>query len=240
MTRILVQNHGRMANQLIAWAKARCILNGRTCDLALNYGPLYFRVALPNTDIFEDADLSHWPLVDTGTLPDDGNAAWDSTTVWNAPVDDADFHSQLDCIRFTSQVTDEVGDLLGNGRWVGMHIRYGDYRIVDWRKPPFPLPVFYRAPSSYYRSAWELCRRELSPIKLFVASDGMPEELRWLPECTRSKVGSNPAVDLCALSKCEVVIGSNSTFGHLASKIGHKPFLSPSQSEQQMKECLKK
>lgn len=235
MTRILVQNHGRMANQLVAWAKAMCLLKERHRKFVLKYPPLAGMVELANCEIV-DHDTTDWIPVEVGTAPIENDIIWPAQALWDAQVDHEEFVRHLRSIRFTEEVTRPVDALMGNDHFVGLHVRYGDYVAVNWKKPPLPLPPFIRASNDYFLSALAIAGKAR---KVFLASDGSDAELKWLTDsvsCVRNVRDSNPALDLYALTKCDVIIGSASTFGHVAAMHGDKPFITPGMTLDMIKE----
>lgn len=112
----------------------------------------------------------------------------------------------------------ELNDFTFSGK-IGIHIRLGDYH-----------------PSAQKSLAWYLeIIRQIDlhtnfSYEFLLFSDGKAEELTLLLEYSsriqRIYFGSSIA-DMVALSKCEFIIGSNSTFSAWASFMGNKMLLIP-------------
>lgn len=237
MNRIFLENHGRMTNQIAAWGKAMCVVQGMPFkQLLINYPPLVGMVELPSCDFFAES-TSKWPRIHSDDIKAESqpDSVWDASDLWNVPHSMAKFSGYIRSMRFNPSVTQEVDVLMGDENYIGLHVRYGDYMAVDWNHPPVPMPDFVRATNDYFLSALSVCYSAIPFRKVFVASDGTPEELKWLPESVRNQPDRNPAYDLYALSKCDIIIGSVSTFGHVASIYGDCPFIVPGMTREIMK-----
>lgn len=104
-----------------------------------------------------------------------------------------------------------------NEQNIGVHIRLGDYNEVG------------RTPLEWYVNAIKLLQKsdEYVHIQFIIFSDGKDEELKSileLPNCKRANK-PNALSDILCLSKCQIVIGSNSTFSAWAAFLGRKPFI---------------
>lgn len=104
-------------------------------------------------------------------------------------------------------------------RKIGIHIRLGDYH-----------PSAQKSLNWYLEIIRQIDLHTNSGLEFLLFSDGKPKELTQLLnyssriECIH--FGSSIA-DLVALSKCEFIIGSNSTFSAWASFMGNKMLLIP-------------
>jgi hypothetical protein len=99
---------------------------------------------------------------------------------------------------------------------VGVHIRHGDYRT--WKGG---LCFF---PASQY-AVWMKGLAEQFPgckVAFFVCSDE-PRHEHEFPGLRAGLGAGSAAGDLCALAKCDYIIGPLSTFSMWASFYGHKP-----------------
>jgi len=100
---------------------------------------------------------------------------------------------------------------------IGIHIRLGDYHEDA------------RTPISWYKHtiASLQATKEFENSKFIIFSDGKDDELEEilnLPNCTRVS-NPNALADILRLSKCRLIIGSNSTFSAWAAFLGKKPFI---------------
>jgi hypothetical protein len=99
---------------------------------------------------------------------------------------------------------------------VGVHIRHGDYRTWNGGKCFFPASQY---------AVWMKGLAEQFPgrkVAFFVCSDG-PRHEQEFPGL-RVGIGAGSAVgDLCALARCDYILGPLSTFSMWASFYGNKP-----------------
>lgn len=97
---------------------------------------------------------------------------------------------------------------------IGVHVRMGDY------------PAHFRVPIAWYRAVIQLVREELGyDVDVQILSDGTDEELHELLELrnVRRTFYGNALADIVALSRCGLVIGSDSTFSGWAVFLGQVP-----------------
>ena len=102
---------------------------------------------------------------------------------------------------------------------IGVHVRHGDYR--GWKGGKYFYPVETYAPPG---CAWELVTHFGRKVSFLVCSD----ERRNAEEFPGLTVGfgtKSPVSDLFALSRCDYIIGTKSTFPQWASFYGGKPLL---------------
>ena len=101
---------------------------------------------------------------------------------------------------------------------IGVHIRHGDYRGWHGGKYFFPASRY----ASWMRElAAQFPNRKVS---FFVCSD----EARNAGEFPGLTVGfgtDSPVSDICALARCDYILGTKSTFSQWASFYGEKPLL---------------
>lgn len=104
-------------------------------------------------------------------------------------------------------------------RKIGIHIRLGDYH-----------PLAQKSLDWYLEIIQQIDLQTNCSYKFLLFSDGKPKELTQLLSYSQriqhTHFGSSIA-DLVALSKCEFIIGSNSTFSAWASFMGNKMLLIP-------------
>jgi hypothetical protein len=101
-----------------------------------------------------------------------------------------------------------------DGNCIGVHIRTGDYK-PEWR-----------VPIEWFIIIIEKIRKHLqADIKVCVFSDGTNEELKEVLKINNvQKVNlSNAITELVCLSKCKLILASNSTFSAWAIFLGNKP-----------------
>ena len=241
MKRILLHSKGRMCNQLGAWIKAMVKLSSHLheVEFLLNYPPLEGIVELPKTKFCNIDDTKNWkPYCFGDEIRDE--CVWDEDDLWNQYVPHEDFCHELPLIKLNPSVTDEVDALMAGSSFIGCHVRYGDYIKVNWDAPPINLPAFPRIGNDYYLSNLQACQSIFPNHKVFLASDGTDEELSWFPEnCVRNRKNANAALDLYALSRCEVIVGSLSTFSLFAAFYGRRPFVVPGRTIAEIQSQLK-
>jgi hypothetical protein len=99
---------------------------------------------------------------------------------------------------------------------MGVHIRHGDYRTWNGGKCFFPASQY---------AVWMKGLAEQFPggsVAFFVCSDE-PRREQEFPGL-RVGIGAGPAVgDMCALARCDYILGPVSTFSMWASFYGNKP-----------------
>lgn len=102
---------------------------------------------------------------------------------------------------------------------IGVHIRLGDYKNTTLEtKIDFYLNLVFKIK--------ELHKNK---YKIYIFSDANDEELRKVLEIDGVKkvFFGNALADLIALSKCKLIVGSDSTFSGLASFINQAPIIFP-------------
>lgn len=101
---------------------------------------------------------------------------------------------------------------------VGVHIRHGDYST--WKQGRFYFPVERYA-------AWMRELAEQFPgrkVAFFVCSNE-PRHASEFPGLSVGIGAGSPLADLCALAKCDYVLGPVGTFSQWAAFYGNKPLL---------------
>lgn len=236
---IYIRCQGRLANQLLSWVKGRHVtrhLNNR--KLLINYAELG-QCVLPNTDN-RIMDTSAWPESDTkGLASCQGNCVW--TEVWDNFPPNHEMRTYLYQIQFDNTILDKVKDGLGAEGTIGVHIRYGDFLSVDPNNP-ITIPSFVRAPNEYYTAMVDQCRELLPKHKIFLATDGTPDEVKWFTDRYHPLEHANKIalLDLLTLSRCDIIVGSNSTFSLIASILGKKPITVPGCTIEQVRQLIPK
>ena len=102
---------------------------------------------------------------------------------------------------------------------IGVHVRLGDYTILQRGT----------SVSWYATIVNEIIKRHGGKYKFFVFSDGEDQELSELllmPQVKRVFFG-NALSDLIALSKCKLIIGSDSTFSGWSAFLEQVPVIFP-------------
>ncbi len=100
---------------------------------------------------------------------------------------------------------------------IGIHIRLGDYNEEN------------KTPIDWYVNTIKILQedKKYQNTSFIIFSDGKDEELRAIldiPNCKRVDK-PNALSDILCLSKCQIIIGSNSTFSAWAAFLGRKPFI---------------
>lgn len=103
---------------------------------------------------------------------------------------------------------------------VGVHIRQGDYKRIEQGKWYFTNKEVAEILKNYLKNE----RHSSKPILFIICSDEIinMKEFKGL----NIKLGSGIIIeDLFTLASCNLIIGSNSTFGSFASYYGNIPFI---------------
>jgi hypothetical protein len=110
-------------------------------------------------------------------------------------------------------------DITDYKKKIGVHIRLGDYKVsdlntkLDW----------------YILVIQVLIKMSNNKYEFLLFSDGNDEELKELLEIPQVKRGFTGSAlgDILALSKCEIIIGSDSTFSGWGAFLGQVPIVFP-------------
>lgn len=237
MKRVVLECKGRMANQLLCVANAMYVFEqlGITDRLIVVNYPELSRAVFPGNTIVEAVpDVSSLPRVTREQLAEQqGDVVWVWEDVYSNFPSAATMKWYIGKINFPKS--------FGLPPLIGVHVRHGDYEIVDPANPPAQLPPFIRASNDYFLKTMALCR-EVEPLCMFyVASDGTDEDLKCLtsqPYVMRGRK-DDPLYDLFVLSQCFLIIGSNSTFSHVAAMYGDVPLTTPAMSEAEIQAVIK-
>lgn len=240
MRRIFIECLGRMANQILCFANAGYVrddLNIRNAKMVLSCSLLTDgRIRFPD-----------WIEVTEGERPPKGLIRANRRELRGIDMDCMwewkDVYSQMPEVKTLSEYIKQIelsdgilGDIASvHGKIpVGVHIRYGDYVAAGDTSSPFQ-----RAEESYYLDAMEVCRKKLGKCSFYVASDGKDHELKFV-ENHDVAMGrrKDPVFDLFSLSKCRVIIGSNSTFSSVASYHGNVPMVTPSMGKSDIERVI--
>lgn len=230
--KVVIECKGRLSNLLLCWANARHVLS----TLGLSDRTIVVRypippetIALPGTSVEPDAALSRLPRV---TRSEIARQKSDCLWVW----EDAYFNLPSDSVMRTMlhsiELHPEFGGAIPSRGLIGVHARFGDYVKIDRQNPPDPMPPFVRADNTYFDKMMSLALLMSPDEEFFLASDGTDEELKFLTDnfpIVRGK--PDPVYDLFALSRCSLLIGSNSTFTSVAATLGDVPFITPAMGE---------
>ena len=100
---------------------------------------------------------------------------------------------------------------------IGVHIRLGDYRLES-----------SLTPMNWYKEKIDQIRNKYSDrFKFYLFSDGTEEELKKIisiPNVYKVFYG-NALADIWALSKCQLIIGSDSSFSAWGAFLGQVPII---------------
>lgn len=247
MKQVLIRSEGRLANHLIAWAKAMTLLETpiRNGELRLCVDwPALSEIGLPQTSYGYDDVKEDWitaPYYEDVVFRFE-NCIWDPKDLWYRAAPQHQIAAALRSIMFNENLGIKLMAAgLSPGKFNAAHVRCGDYVDVDWTEPPIPLPPFWRARDNYFISALELCNEE-RPFPTLIATESVQECGRIAAKAYKAIFGDprDPVFDLYALSKARVIVGSLSTFSQVASIIGNVPLLLPTQTKSEMRRMLKK
>ena len=121
---------------------------------------------------------------------------------------------------FDMIISNDIKGIVGSENFedaVAVHVRLGDYSTNQ------------RTPISWYEGVVECVRKINDKLKFYVFSDGSDNELRSLllqPNVERRFYG-NALADMLAISKCRLVIASDSTFSAWGAFLGNVPIIFP-------------
>lgn len=109
-------------------------------------------------------------------------------------------------------------EIPANSFSVGIHVRMGDY--VDWLRTDLKW---------YQRIILQLKSHLHEQFEFLLFSDGSPDELKLLTEINGVKrvFYGNALADIIALSKCNLIVASNSTFSAIGAFLGQVPVIFP-------------
>lgn len=238
MKRVVLECRGRMANNILCWANAVHVIEqlGFKDWLIVVHYPELSRATMPGAQV-EMMDIASLPRV---TREDLANQAGDCLWVWEDIYANFPEPAVMKRIIKTLQFPPEFYDYKHVGPLVGVHVRYGDYVSVDPANPPAEMPPFIRASNSYFLDAINACREKSPACMFFVASDATYEELEFL-RLPYVRFGGRcvPLADLFVLSQCCLIIGSNSTFSHVAAMYGDVPLTTPAMSDAEIQAVIK-
>ena len=243
MKRVILECKGRLANQILCWANAVHVLDKLGLEdwvIVVNYPDLASACFPEGTEVaclapFDTAKMRRV------TRKDLASQNCDCLWVWE------DIYSNFPNVATMTRIIRDIGFPVEwshrcFNKWVGIHVRFGDYIAIDTANPPVPMPPFPRATEGYYLNAIAICR-ELEPgCRFFVASDGTDKELSWLTTGRGiiRNVEDDALFDLYCLSKCRLIIGSASTFTSVAAAYGGVPVVLPSMSPTAIRAIISK
>jgi hypothetical protein len=244
--RVYIFCEGRLANQLLSWANGRYVTrNLPNRQLLLCYPPLEGKCTLPNTQFIPKSMAQtvcqQWPKATTAQLAGmNRDCYW--TEAWiNHPAEKV-MLEQLDEMQISSRIWDQVADFTHQNtkKFIGVHIRYGDYVPIDEQNPPAVRPTFPRAPNRYYSEVLDQCLTELPDHAVFLCTDAEDSEVAWFTEKYHSvsQPKNDGLLDLLTLARCKIIIASASTFSPLAASLGGKPYIHPETSPEDVKRVI--
>jgi len=227
MKQIVLDCRGRLGNQLVSYAVARSVLQsmGLEREIIIKYPIPHGRLRFLGATVDNEFKTDNLPSVTRETLDMDGDCLW----VWEDLYDNNKFPKGdvLEGHIRSIMVSDEFNMMLNStcfdwSNVVGVHVRCGDYFTPSEEHPVGS--TFARTPHYFYLNSMNVCRAIDSSCRFFLASDGTDVELE--PITSRFDViRGNPeddVFDLWALSRCRIVVGSDSTFTVCAGIIGNK------------------
>lgn len=119
--------------------------------------------------------------------------------------------------RITRQTTIQQLNGIDLSETIAVHIRLGDYANI----PKFHVGM------DWFKSIIENLRRQNESLHFAIFSDGTDQEISELtsmPNVTRHFYG-NAFADMLAISKCKLLVASDSTFSAWGAYLGGKPIV---------------
>lgn len=236
--KVYVRCEGRLANQLVSWANVKYALRFLADRVpVLNYPSLEKSCLLPGTEFCSDEP--DWPRVSTDTL-DTAEQNCIAQDAWEAAAPRCERRGLLRTISFRPTLEWIARSMLGDRPAIGVHIRYGDYIAVAPGTPAMPPPRFARAANDYYLDRVAQCQERFPQWNVFLATDGTPDEVRWFTDAHHPKrhKPNDGALDMLTLSKCEIIVGSDSTFSSVAACLGRVPLIMPCSTQEDARAAL--
>lgn len=234
---ITIEPAGRLANQLICWASARCLLKRLRLHgkiLCLKYPIPKSTISLPDTVLDEHIEINHLPILERDQIGNNtSNCIWSYQDLYlHNDNSRKAIESELRTIKIDREFEQVITHRIGNDKSIGVHIRYGDFSKIDVRDEQHQLPTFVRASEKYYLKTVRRLVQETGIKSIFLASNGKDDELTFLTSQFNVKrsqaVNTHSAItDLFCLSKCSVIVGSDSTFSYVASALAEVPITYP-------------
>ena len=236
---------GRLANQLIAWAHGRLVTSSiPNRRLLMDFAPLADRCTMPHTDFVQNVhpapNLNEWPMLATASLACADSHCWWTEAWENRPPMDVVVKYLRD-VEFDPALIATANTLIGGNPFIGVHIRYGDYVAIDEANPPLVRPPFVRLPNSYYSDRVNALQKAFPDWKVFLATNGTDEEVKWFTNAyeVNRQPKNDGLLDFITLSKCRIVVASDSTFSPLAAGLGEISCIHPTTPRDALKDLMR-
>jgi hypothetical protein len=117
-----------------------------------------------------------------------------------------------------------AGHAWGRSGYVAVHVRLGDFAVLQDPKELLSGKANARIPLSWYVAVVSSLRQRLPDRKILIFSDGKESELQPLL-CLGASVyrSGSDITDLLAMAGADLLVGSNSTFSRWAAFLGDMP-----------------
>ena len=110
----------------------------------------------------------------------------------------------------------------GNGEFIAIHIRLGDFKIETDINVIKKGGVNMRIPMSWYIGVIKSLKRAYGDMPVYVFSDGKDSDLKELTDNgVKIYRGETDLDDLLKLSEASILVGSRSTFSYWAAFLGN-------------------
>lgn len=137
-------------------------------------------------------------------------------------------HSHRDVVRnrLLGIVKDPIppGHCWGNGKFIAIHIRLGDFTQLSDPSLITSGPTNSRIPLSWYVNLAKSLRAKFPAMPLVAFTDGKPDELHQLLDLgVKIYRSGSDITDLLAMASASILVGSNSTYSRWAAFLGNMP-----------------
>lgn len=117
-----------------------------------------------------------------------------------------------------------AGHTWGGGGYIAVHVRLGDFSLAIDRNALISGKWNTQIPMSWYADVIHLARRQHPGLPVLLFSDGTPEQLAPLTALgAQITFAGSDILDLLAMAKASVLVGSHSTFSYWAAFLGNMP-----------------
>lgn len=227
--KIYLNCKGRLGNQLVSWAHARHTIEKLGLHdriIVVNYRIAPNSIILPGAIVDTEYFGTDLPKATRHSLSEcQSDCLWVWEDLYYNLPEIGLLNEQLLKIEVHHGFDQELLAAVGYRKTIGVHVRCGDFFVPDKNHKIGEL--FVRYPERHFIKHIEECMSAFPGSSIFLASDGMPEELAFLTSKYPVIQGrkEDDVFDLFALSRCRVLVGSDSTFSRCAQTLGGVPMI---------------